>query len=140
VEHPEWLEDRRFKSAAGLVKHADARIELMASVLRTCTTSVWLERLDAAQVPCAPILTREELLEHPQIIENGLIIEDEHPYVGRMRQARPPERFDRTPSEVQRPAPLLGEHTEEVLGEIGLGRDEIASLRDAGVIASPEPR
>jgi crotonobetainyl-CoA:carnitine CoA-transferase CaiB-like acyl-CoA transferase len=123
-----------------MVKHADARIELMASVLSTRTTAEWLERLDAAQVPCAPILTREELLEHPQIVENELIVEGEHPHAGRMRQARPPERFDRTPSEIGRPAPRLGEHTEEVLGEIGLGRDEIASLRDAGVIASPESR
>jgi crotonobetainyl-CoA:carnitine CoA-transferase CaiB-like acyl-CoA transferase len=140
VERPEWLEDRRFQSAAGLVKHADARIELMASVLSTRSTAEWLERLDTAQVPCAPILTREQLLEHPQIVENELILEGEHPHVGRMRQPRPPERFDRTPSQIGRPAPLLGEHSEEVLDEIGLAAEEIARLREAGVIASPESR
>ena len=134
VEHPEWIDDPRFRSAAGLVKHADARLELMAGVLRTRTTAEWLEVLDAAEVPCAPILTREELVEHPQILENELIVEDEHPHAGRMRQPRPPERFDRTPSAVRRPAPLLGEHTDEVLGGLGLVPDELERLRSDGVI------
>jgi crotonobetainyl-CoA:carnitine CoA-transferase CaiB-like acyl-CoA transferase len=134
AEKPEWLEDPRFSSTAGLVKHADARLELMADVLSTGTTAEWTERLDAAGVPCAPILTREELLEHPQILENELIVESEDEHVGRMRQPRPPERFDVTPSELRRSAPLLGEHTAELLAEAGLSDAEIAALRDAEVI------
>jgi len=132
--HPEWLEDPRFRNAAALVKHADARLELMAEVLATRTTAEWLEVLDAAEVPCAPILTREELASHPQIVENRIVVESDDPATGRMRQARPPERFDRTPSTLRRPAPLLGEHTEEVLREAGLSEDELAALRRDGVI------
>jgi crotonobetainyl-CoA:carnitine CoA-transferase CaiB-like acyl-CoA transferase len=140
VERPEWLADERFRSTAGLVKHADARLELMASVLRTRTTAEWLERLDRAQVPCAPILTREELLEHPQVIENAIVVESEHENTGRMRQARPPERFERTPSAIGRPAPLLGEHTDEVLAETGYTRDEIEALRASGALGGVDAR
>jgi crotonobetainyl-CoA:carnitine CoA-transferase CaiB-like acyl-CoA transferase len=134
VERPEWLADPRFQSTAGLVKHADARLELMASVLATRTTAEWCERLDRAQVPCAPILTRDELLVHPQVRENAIVVESEHPSTGRMRQARPPERFEKTPSAISRVAPLLGEHTDEVLAESGYTRDEIASLRAQGAL------
>jgi crotonobetainyl-CoA:carnitine CoA-transferase CaiB-like acyl-CoA transferase len=134
VERPDWLEDRRFRSAAGLVKYADARLELMAEVLATRTTAEWLEVLDRAEVPCAPILTREELLTHPQILENALIVEDEHPHAGRMRQPRPPERFDGTPSEIRLPAPMLGEHSREVLSELGLDAVELDRLQSAGII------
>ncbi len=134
VERPDWLDDERFRSTAGLVKHADARLELMASVLRTRPTAEWLERLDRAQVPCAPILDRDELLVHPQVIENALVVESDDPSTGPMRQARPPERFDRTPSAIRRPAPLLGEHTDEVLAEYGYAREEIAALREEGAL------
>ena len=136
VERPEWQSDARFRSSAGLVKHADARLELMADVLRTRTTAEWLERLDRAQVPCAPILTREELLVHPQVIENEIVVESDHPSTGRMRQARPPERFERTPSGIGRAAPLLGEHTEQVLAENGYTPDEIEALRAEGAIGA----
>jgi len=131
-----WLEDPRFRSAAGLVKYADARLELMAEVLAERTTRENCEILDAAQVPCAPILTRDELLEHPQILANQIVVESEHPHLGSMRQARPAERFEDTPSSLRRPAPLLGEHTDEVLAEAGLTPDQIAKLHRAGVVSS----
>ena len=138
VEKPEWLEDPRFSSSAGLAKHADARIKLMASVLATATTAEWLERLDAAQVPCAPVLSRDQLSQHPQIIENKLIVESETPRTGRMQQARPAARFEGTPSGLHRPAPLLGEHTDAVLREAGFESAEIERLRADGLIGSPQ--
>ena len=138
VEKPEWLEDPRFSSSAGLAKHADARIRLMASVLATGTTAEWLERLDAAQVPCAPVLSRDQLSQHPQIIENKLIVESETPRTGRMQQARPAARFEGTPTGLHRPAPLLGEHTDEVLRDAGFENSEIERLRADGLIGSPQ--
>lgn len=76
--------------------------------------------LAAAQVPCAPVLTRQELLSDPQIAANGRIVECDQPALGRVRQARPAARFDRTPSRAPGPAPVLGEHTQAVLRELGL--------------------
>jgi crotonobetainyl-CoA:carnitine CoA-transferase CaiB-like acyl-CoA transferase len=140
VGRDDWARDPRFRSAAGLVKHADARLERMAEVLRTRPTDEWLAILDAAEVPCAPILTREALLEHPQVLANEIVRESEHPHAGPMREARPPERLDGTPSGVRRPAPLLGEHTVEVLREVGFGTEEIAALRrDGAILESPAP-
>jgi crotonobetainyl-CoA:carnitine CoA-transferase CaiB-like acyl-CoA transferase len=132
--HLEWLDDARFRSAAGRVKHADARLDLMQEALRTRPTAEWLERLDAHQVPCAPILTRDEMLAHPQILANELVVESDDPQRGRMRQPRPAERFEATPSSIRRPAPLLGEHTDEVLTELGIAEEERSMLRRDGAV------
>jgi crotonobetainyl-CoA:carnitine CoA-transferase CaiB-like acyl-CoA transferase len=135
VDHPEWLDDERFRTAAGRIAHVEDRLQLLAEVLRTRGSGEWLERFDAAQVPCAPVLRREDLPEHPQIRANELLVESVHPHAGPMREARPPVRFDRTPADIRRPAPALGEHTDEILAEIGCGPSEIAALREARVVA-----
>ncbi len=106
----------------------------MAEVLGTRTTEEWLEALDREDVPCGPVLTRDHLHEHPQVRANGILVEDDHPRVGRIRQPRPAERFDETPSRISRPAPELGQHTDEVLREAGFAVDEIASLRGTGTL------
>lgn len=134
LEHPEWLADERFKTPASRVKYADARLELTAKVLKQRTSAEWLERLDADQVPCAPILTREDLLTDPQIAANDLIVEGTHPHAGPMRQPRPAARFAETPSALRRYAPMLGEHTDEVLREAGIDTDEIVALRATKVV------
>jgi crotonobetainyl-CoA:carnitine CoA-transferase CaiB-like acyl-CoA transferase len=134
LEHPEWLADARFKTPAGRVKYADARLEMTAEVLATRTSAEWLARLDTEQVPCAPILRREDLFTDPQIAANNLIVESEHPLVGRMRQPRPAARFEKTPAELRSPAPRLGEHTEAVLAELGITEEERTSLQERGIV------
>jgi crotonobetainyl-CoA:carnitine CoA-transferase CaiB-like acyl-CoA transferase len=133
--HPEWVHDPRFESEADRVVNWDARLELMAEVLMTRTTADWIERLDREGVPCAPILTRRDLLADPQVAHNELIVESEHPLAGPVRQTRPAARFDRTPAAIGHPAPGLGEHSDEILREIGLAEADIAALREAGVVA-----
>ena len=132
--HPEWQEDARFATPAGRVKHADARLELTAGVLRGGRSADWIARLEAEGVPCAPILSREEIPDDPQVRENDLIVESVHPVAGPMREPRPAVRFARTPSELRRPAPQLGEHTDEVMAEIGLTDEERAVFRSAGAL------
>ena len=133
--HPEWADDPRFKTPTDRVVHWDTRLGLMAEALATRTTAEWIERLDAEQVPCAPILKREDLLTDPQLAANELIVESDHPHVGRLRQTRPAARFDRTPAGIQRPAPRLGEHTDELLAEVGMSPSEIARLREVGAVS-----
>jgi crotonobetainyl-CoA:carnitine CoA-transferase CaiB-like acyl-CoA transferase len=134
LDHPEWLEDERFKTPAGRVKHADVRLEMTADVLATRSSEEWLEVLDRHEVPCAPIMRRDDLAENAQVVANDLIVESEHPLTGRMRQTRPPIRFDKTPAEIRRPAPGLGEHNEELLAELGFDDAAIGELREAGVL------
>jgi crotonobetainyl-CoA:carnitine CoA-transferase CaiB-like acyl-CoA transferase len=135
LEHPEWLSDARFRTPAARERNAEARLELMATVLRTRTSAEWLARLEAHEVPSAPILNRWDMLHHPQVRENAIVIESEHPHAGRIRQPRPAARFDRTPTALPRPAPLLGEHTREVLIEAGIEAPEIEDLYATGVVA-----
>src|SRR6266540_529230 len=77
LERPEWLDDPRFKTPVGRVKHADARLELTAEVIKTRTSAEWLARLDAEQVPCAPILSREDVIADAQVAANELIVESD---------------------------------------------------------------
>jgi len=134
ADRKDWLEDPRFQDAAGLVTHAHERLEMMAEVLKTRTTEYWLDVLDKADVPCAPVLTRDTVHLHPQVQANGIIVEQDHPVAGLVRQPRPAEQMDATPSEISRPAPTLGQHSHVVLGEIGLDPERIAELRNSGTI------
>ena len=133
LDKPEWLEDERFRTPAGRMKHADARLELTAEVIKTRTTAEWIARLDAEQVPCAPALSRQDMLTNEQILANRLIVESEHPHVGRTRMTRPAARFEETPAELRLPAPMLGEHTDQVLTELGVSSQQLADLRAGGV-------
>jgi crotonobetainyl-CoA:carnitine CoA-transferase CaiB-like acyl-CoA transferase len=132
--HPEWLDDARFRSVARRERFADERLTLTAEVLATQTSAEWLGRLRTEGVPCAPVLHRHDLLTDPQIAANQLIVESAHPHAGSMRQTRPAARFEKTPADLRRAAPLLGEHTDEVLREIGLAPADIGQLRSEGVI------
>jgi crotonobetainyl-CoA:carnitine CoA-transferase CaiB-like acyl-CoA transferase len=135
VGRPEWLEDERFATPELRDLNIDARLELIQSVLATGTTRHWLDRLEAEGVPCAPVLTRKELIRHPQVLAGETVLESEHPVAGRLRHARHAARFEATPAEIRSGAPLLGQHTDEVLAELGLDAEDIRALRATGAVA-----
>ena len=136
LEHPEWLDDKRFKTPAMRVAYAKERLEQTAEVLRSRPTQQWIETLDAHEVPCAPILPLDEVIRHPQLEANGLLVESEDPHVGALRQPRPAARFSDTPAGIACSAPLLGEHSESICGELGLDAAEIARLRRGGAFGA----
>lgn len=135
LDRKHWLQDKRFMTPALRDDHVNERLELTQEVLLTETTEYWMERLEDEGVPCAPVLTRNALLDHPQISANGSIIKYDHPVAGKLRQAGPAARFEGTPSSIRYGAPSLGEHTEELLMEVGMTPKKIMALRQAGIVA-----
>ncbi|MEC8698032.1 MAG: CoA transferase [Pseudomonadota bacterium] len=134
TENPEWLDDERFQSAELRDLNINDRLELVQGALIQKTTQVWLELLEANNVPCAPVLTRNALIEHPQIRDSGILVESDHPQAGRLRQARTAARFEGTPAGIRHGAPQLGENTDDVLLDAGLSDHEIAALRESGIV------
>jgi len=137
-DRPEWKTDTRFLTSAGLEEHKNDRLTMTQDVLRLRTTADWVARLEEFDVPCAPVLTRREMIRHPQIAANALIVETDHPQAGRLRQTRPPARFEGTPSEHRHGAPTLGAHTSKVLAEAGLSGTEIDRLLKSGAAVQAE--
>ena len=128
LERLDWLDDERFKTAAGRVIHAHERLALTADVLKLRSSAEWLERLDREGVPCAPVLSRVEVIEQEQVRVNATIEEHDHAVAGRIRQPRPAARFSATPARMRRPAPLLGEQSRQILDEAGFTAAEIDAL------------
>ena len=93
-----------------------------------------IARLEANDVPCMRVKSRREVLDDPQVVANGIVVEIDQPGLGRLRQARPAALFAGTPSHSPRPAPALGQHTEEILLEVGFDGVEISAFIDEGVV------
>jgi crotonobetainyl-CoA:carnitine CoA-transferase CaiB-like acyl-CoA transferase len=132
---PHLQHDSRFAEAGARARNADALHEIVVPIVRELTTAALVERLVAEDVPHAAVTPLASLHEHPQVVANRLLREDEHPIAGRARSPEPVGDFEKTPLVVERLAPSLGEHTDEVLQELGLSGGEIAELRELGIVA-----
>lgn len=133
LDQPQWLHDPRFRTPALREQNIDVRLQMTQDVIRTRTTEEWLQRLELEGVPCAPVLTRDQVIKHPQVLASKILVETDHPIAGRLRQTRAAARFA-SEMAVRRGAPRLGEHNREVLTELGLSDDEITGLRQQSVI------
>ncbi len=131
--HPEWRDDPRFNTPEKRHHNIDDRLTLTQDVLKTKSAEYWLEHLDNHDIPCAQVLKRKEMIHHPQIVDNNIVVELDHPVAGRLRQTRPAAQFSKTSPDLTRGAPLQGEHTVEVLQELGFGPDEIERFLADGV-------
>ena len=131
---PDLAEDPRFNTPGGRAANATERILLMAEIIRERPTADWLQRLDANDVPSAPVLRRNEVIANEQVLARELVVELDHPDIGLVRQAKPAARFDRTPARIQGPAPRIGEHSAAILAEIGLEAAEIEQLATEEVV------
>src|SRR5258706_4179155 len=128
-------DDPRFVTNAKRSANRPALIDTLQETFLTRTYEEWAALLVPAGVPMGAINTIDRVLEHPQVIARGALIESTHPVAGTIQMTGPPVRMSETPGAVRTPAPLLGEHTEEVLkNRLSMTDDEIASLRAAGAI------
>lgn len=125
---PELARDERFATPTARSLNATARINKMQEYIGQRTTAEWLERLDAADVPCAPILRRSEIVKNEQVVARGIITELDQPGVGRIRQPKPAAQFAVNRSAIKGPAPRIGEHSREVLRELGYSDAEIERM------------
>ena len=130
--HPEWLTDERFATNHERVQHRDDLAALIDAVTGTEPRAFWLDQLEQAGVPCGPILDYEDALTTPQAIARDMTLDVDHPTLGRLRAIGTPIKMSRTPLNPRRRAPLLGEHTDAVLGSAGYSDDEIEQLRISG--------
>lgn len=135
LNRPELCEDPRFATMDARSQNNAALGELLMQEIRKWPTQELLERMVAEQVPAGAALSIEEMLEDPQLRHNEAVFEWEHPQAGRFRQARPAARFSKTPQKPGRMPPLHGEHTGELLAELGYDGEAQRALRDEGVIA-----
>lgn len=130
------LDDPRFATPQARSQHPEERLQEMADAIGEFTSAEILKRLDEHQVPSAPLLTRAELLQHEQLLANNSVQFHEIEGFGEVRQATPAARFGNMVTQVDTPAPVLGEHSRAILGELNYSDDRIKTLFEDGAVVS----
>lgn len=131
---PELAADERFARNASRVRHRTVLVPLLAERLRRRTRADWLAALDAAKVPCGPINDLADVFADPQVLERGMRVAVPHPLSDQLELVASPMKLSDTPVTLRHPPPLLGQHTDVVLAELGLSAEEVAALRTQHVI------
>jgi len=119
--HPEWAEAPEFKTDGLRIRHRADLAAKIESITRTEPRSHWLALFDAGNIPCGPINDYAQVFQDPQVLAREMVVEVEHPTLGSIKALGSPIKMSATPPDVRRRAPLLGEHTQEILLEVGLG-------------------
>ncbi len=136
LKREDLIDDERFATPAGRVANAQIRKEITGEEIAKWKSSEILKRLQEEGVPSAPLLDRMELLDNDQILANKSILRVNIDGFGEVRQARPAARFSKTPSELSRPAPKLGEHSFEILSSLGFDDAIIENFIKKKVVAT----
>jgi crotonobetainyl-CoA:carnitine CoA-transferase CaiB-like acyl-CoA transferase len=131
---PEWMTDPRFSSLALRLKNNDDLEREIEAVLTTQTTAYWVEKLDAAQVPAGPVYGFEQIMKDPHVKFRKMVVDIDHPKIGPMKTLGLPIKSTGDLTAIRKPAPMLGQHSEEVLRELGYGDADIRTLFDDQVI------
>ncbi|MBI4234487.1 MAG: CoA transferase [Chloroflexi bacterium] len=134
IGRPELQADPRFPDPSTRLKHYRELAALLEETLKTKPAAHWLGVLEKAGVPAGPIYDMAEVYADPHVLARGMLAEVEHPHAGRVKNIGIPVKLSETPGSIRCPAPLLGQHTEEVLRQAGFTEGEIARLRECEVV------
>jgi crotonobetainyl-CoA:carnitine CoA-transferase CaiB-like acyl-CoA transferase len=132
--HPEWRSDPRYATNQARMENLSELTAEMTSVLMVRGRDEWIAAFDAAGVPAGPVHTIGEALTHPQTLARNMVIDLEHPQAGQTKVLGCPIHFSETPTQIDRPAPILGEHTRELLREYEYSEQEIDSFLIEGAV------
>lgn len=135
--HPEWREDPRYATNSNRMANLGSLTAAMSSVLHARSRTDWLAAFDAAGVPAGPVHTIGEALSHPQTLARGMVVDLVHPQAGATKAIGCPIHFSETPTRIDRPAPMLGQHSRQVLREYRYSDAEIDGFVADGVIEEP---
>jgi formyl-CoA transferase len=133
IGHEEWLTDPRYATPKARLPHLSEIFDQIEEWTKTKTKFEAMDILNAHDIPCGPILSMKEIAEEPSLRKTGTVVEVDHPTRGTYLTVGNPIKMSDSPSDVKR-SPLLGEHTDEILAELGFGANEIAALRTEKVI------
>ncbi|BDG61006.1 CaiB/BaiF CoA transferase family protein [Caldinitratiruptor microaerophilus] len=134
IGRPDLIERPEYRDDTNRVKNRHQLAREIEEVTSTRPRAHWLKVLDEAGVPCGPILNYAEVFADPHVQERGMVQEIDHPVGGRIRVLGPAVKLSETPARIRRPSPLYGEHTAEVLRELGYSDEDIRTLAEAGVV------
>lgn len=137
VERPDLLSDPRFADNVLRIRHREVLVAELERTFAQRTAAEWVDALLAAGVPAAPILDYAEALSSEQAVARNMVLKIQHPVEGETRALGFPVKLAGTPQQVRHPAPLLGQHTDEVMREIGLSAEAVDALRRGGAFGAP---
>ena len=138
IERPELADDPRFRTNGDRMKNLAALTPLIAERLRQRPSADWIREFEAAGVPVGPVNKIGDMLADPQVAAREMVVEVDHPRAGRVKALGHPIKFSATPGETVRPAPLLGEHTREILAGLGYSAEQIERLEQDGAVQSAQ--
>jgi crotonobetainyl-CoA:carnitine CoA-transferase CaiB-like acyl-CoA transferase len=136
IDQPEHATDPRFVDNSARMQNLPALIEILTQSFKQRDTADWLARLQAVGVPASPVLSIGDMLKDPQVLARKMVVDVEHSHLGTIKALGSPVKFSATPTSIRHGAPLLGEHTREILGEFGYLDSEIDALVAAGDIVA----
>jgi len=130
----ELVDDPRFTTMAGRNTNNAALMELLETITRQKTTAYWVELLEKAGIPCGRIRSLKESLEDEHVVARQMVKEISHPTAGKIKLLGNPVKLSETPGDINMPPPLLGEHTVEILQDLGMSPETIARLKEERIV------